>query len=327
MNRFSFDHSAAGGGSRLQAATADEMAHWRGIDPARWEEAEKGWGILAGTWLTMISHVMPLRRSTRILQVGGAARDAIHYLPPCFKVNVDPLAAFYAAELPWARDDSVHALAGYGEFLPFGDECFDLVLADNSVDHVVSPVQVLAEMSRVLRPGGVLAMSVFIFLPPRARQRQVGEDPCHPHTFSERAAIARVAHAGFEVMTQFQNDTDEPVGDKQLSLIARRSTRVVRNLLAEPPWPPQLVNLNGDEAEAFALAPGTTWRVAGEGGARRLAWFLGSRQDGGCLTVGARQVALRAGWQRVEEPVPANGRIEIISDAPCWIGDALLLDA
>ena len=39
--------------------------------------------------------------------------------------------------------------------LPYADACFDAVLNCVSVDYLVRPVEVYAEVSRVLRPGGV----------------------------------------------------------------------------------------------------------------------------------------------------------------------------
>ena len=43
--------------------------------------------------------------------------------------------------------------------LPFGDACFDAVLCCVSIDYLVRPVSVLAEARRVLRPGGVAAVT------------------------------------------------------------------------------------------------------------------------------------------------------------------------
>lgn len=44
---------------------------------------------------------------------------------------------------------------GFGESIPYPDARFDLVFADNVLEHLPTPDQVFAEVARVLRPGGV----------------------------------------------------------------------------------------------------------------------------------------------------------------------------
>ena len=66
-------------------------------------------------------------------------------------MNADELAAN-----PMADRVVVHDLNA-DPVLPFHDAAFDAVVCTVSVDYLVRPVAVFAEVARVLRPGGVCA--------------------------------------------------------------------------------------------------------------------------------------------------------------------------
>lgn len=53
---------------------------------------------------------------------------------------------------------------GYGEQIPWADETFDLVIADNVLEHLERPIDVFKEVRRVLKPGGS-----FLFKTPNRR--------------------------------------------------------------------------------------------------------------------------------------------------------------
>lgn len=63
-------------------------------------------------------------------------------------VDLDPRVT----ENPYL-DEGLVADAGK---IPYPDETFDLVFADNVMEHIDEPAQVFAEIARVLRPGGKL---------------------------------------------------------------------------------------------------------------------------------------------------------------------------
>ena len=57
-------------------------------------------------------------------------------------------------------DMSLPVVNGAGERLPLADASFDLVIAWDVVEHVQNPEQLLAELARVLRPGGRVLLTV-----------------------------------------------------------------------------------------------------------------------------------------------------------------------
>lgn len=51
------------------------------------------------------------------------------------------------------------AVQGRGEQLPLADACADIVLSSNVAEHVRQPAQLLTEMIRITRPGGLIFMA------------------------------------------------------------------------------------------------------------------------------------------------------------------------
>lgn len=71
--------------------------------------------------------------------------------------GVDPTPALLAAAR--ARDDGGRYVEGRAETLPFGDGAFDLVVSYLSLIDIPDVDLAIAEMARVLRPGGALLIA------------------------------------------------------------------------------------------------------------------------------------------------------------------------
>lgn len=113
----------------------------------------------------------------RILEVGcsnGFKPFALQRRFPDAEVSgIDPDAAAIALAQGMAERVDRDSMArvptfreGVGEKLPFDDNSFDLVISLTTIEHVADVDQVLAEMARVLRPGGVLYLEAPNYLWP-----------------------------------------------------------------------------------------------------------------------------------------------------------------
>jgi SAM-dependent methyltransferase len=72
---------------------------------------------------------------------------------------IDPSPPFLSAVR--MRVPYVDLREGHAEELPFDDDSFDVALAQLSVHFMADPVRGVAEMARVVRPGGVVAAAVW----------------------------------------------------------------------------------------------------------------------------------------------------------------------
>lgn len=93
------------------------------------------------------------------LGVGSGLNLAFYDRARVAKVTgIDPSAPLLARAAPRARAAAVpvELIAGSAEALPFADRAFDSVVVTYTLCSIDDPVRALAEVRRVLRPGGEL---------------------------------------------------------------------------------------------------------------------------------------------------------------------------
>lgn len=103
-----------------------------------------------------------LEPSSRVLDLGCGRGGLVEQLehPLSQVVGVDP----DVVSLREHRLFGEMALAAASDGLPFREECFDLVFSSWVLEHLAEPGQMMGEIGRVLRPGGV-----FVFITPNKR--------------------------------------------------------------------------------------------------------------------------------------------------------------
>jgi SAM-dependent methyltransferase len=96
-------------------------------------------------------------------------------------IGVDPLAERYReAGLLLEGSPAIYLTAG-AEAVPLLSASADVVVARNSLDHVDDPEAALAEIQRLLRPGGTLIANFDVGHPPT---------PTEPHTLTRERVLA-----------------------------------------------------------------------------------------------------------------------------------------
>lgn len=168
-----------------------------GIDFYAWRAAK-----LQST-LRRLGHTQLTQGNGRIVEVGSGPVGMVAYLPGAERIAVDPLNGFYAEDpdLVALRDPEVRYLNGVGEAIPAEAGRYDLVIAENCIDHVRDVSVVMKEMRRVLRDGGILYLTV------NARTAwgygvhrilsALRIDPGHAHTLTAHGVRRLIRRHGF----------------------------------------------------------------------------------------------------------------------------------
>ncbi|HUQ38755.1 MAG TPA: class I SAM-dependent methyltransferase [Acidimicrobiales bacterium] len=134
-----------------------------------WDDVATWWqeGFTDGADAEYVEQIIPLVRrelgvadATRVLDVGtgeGQLARVAHEEGASLVVGVDPITAQLTAAR--TRGEGPHYALGTADRLPFPDGSFDFALACLVFEHIDAVDEALAEIGRVLQPGGT-----FLFL-------------------------------------------------------------------------------------------------------------------------------------------------------------------
>lgn len=145
-----------------------------------------------GLWLGL-SEFFP-RLQGAVLDVGCGRKPYRAFVPALNYVGVD-------IDTPVTRELAAAEVFYDGRRLPFPDRQFDAVLCSQVLEHVFTPEEFLAEIHRVLRPGGTLLLTVpFVW-----DEHEQPADFARYSSFGLRALLER---SGFAVAEQRKTCTD-----------------------------------------------------------------------------------------------------------------------
>jgi SAM-dependent methyltransferase len=153
--------------------------------------------------LAVLSRYLNLTGRQRVLDVGsgkgafcGELARAGHSV-----VGVDPSTPAAAIAKTYVNPGGDFVLGG-GEALPFSDERFDRVISVCVLEHTKDDLRVLREVRRVLKPGGLFALTVDCldspFISETFRRHHREEYRCN-QLYSDTKLRELLVRAGFEV--------------------------------------------------------------------------------------------------------------------------------
>jgi SAM-dependent methyltransferase len=174
---------------------------WEGFARRR-EDAEPSRRLIWGSILAEVETVRPFASGERVLDVGCGLDTVLDYVPQVRGYTLDSLMANLR---PLGLTSRASHSAGLFESMPFADGTFDRVFLMNVLDHVRHPEAGLAELARVIRPGGLLVLSVDVYAGRRYRVKRVrkwydrlrGARTKHPWVFSKEDVKRLLRKSGF----------------------------------------------------------------------------------------------------------------------------------
>lgn len=175
---------------------------------------------LGTIWSFLKPRLAPLRGD--LLDVGCGEMPYRRLLPPSVRytgIDVPQASAFSMA-------GNAEVVPFDGAYIPFPDASFDTVLCTEVLEHAPEPAALIAEMERVLKPGGTLIATV----PFSAR---VHYAPYDFHRLS-RYALARM-FGTFANVQITERGNDIAVIANKLIVLAMRMVRPSRYMLVQ--WP------------------------------------------------------------------------------------------
>ncbi|MBE9529224.1 MAG: class I SAM-dependent methyltransferase [Proteobacteria bacterium] len=144
---------------------------------------------------------------TTVLDLGCGATCPSTLFSKGKRFGVDPIVSGYLEKDRQKLDGVIQLSEGTGEEIPFEDGYFDVVLCRNALDHMDNIDNVMKEIDRVLKPSGIVILSIYTYSPFIAFLKKASElvpmlrNIEHPFTFTP-PQFRRFCAATFDILDE-----------------------------------------------------------------------------------------------------------------------------
>ena len=128
--------------------------------------------------------------NTKILDLGCGATCPSILFKKGVKYGVDPIVDVFLESDKEKLANKIALSKGSGEAIPFEDDYFDVILCRNALDHMDNLENVMEEIKRVVKGGGIVILSVYTYTRFVTSLKRASEhipflrNIEHPHTFT-----------------------------------------------------------------------------------------------------------------------------------------------
>jgi SAM-dependent methyltransferase len=193
--------------SKWAVTQAHEKEHWRkNRERYTSDHSKRILRLKAERSERRIRQFIELKEDSRILEIGGAGEPTVDFFSEGRRTSLDPLNDFYSGQFSNLLDPKVRRVSATAEDIPFEDQFFDLIMIHNVLDHTRNPSQVMRELRRCLKVGGILSLSVNTFPVYWVWGRRLfpllgGSDHLlHPHSFWVGKVLRELRGVGFQIL-------------------------------------------------------------------------------------------------------------------------------
>ncbi len=178
------------------------------MEMGSWLATDMTYNYLMDNWKTRTEDFKLISKKlgpeSSVLDVGSGPVSVLHLFPACKRmVAVDPLNDKYVGK--YKRLSHIEYVTSKAECLDFMDNAFDAVTCVNAIDHMDDYLKALEEMTRCLKPGGMLYLEyentspLSIFFAKLGYKKPL--DDFHPILVQNKYVIEVLKKKNFKVLT------------------------------------------------------------------------------------------------------------------------------